>query len=172
MGSKIKKKESDKNKVGILIGTGLGNALQLIPLCKRLKEDRKHLSAIIASKYVNVDFINNLELFDQIFEIKSITDQIQFIYFNFFKFSHIYIEYSASSLANSIISSLVSNRVISNRNKWYLKLIPNFSIRHLQEPMHLLLQNLHLAYPDFPKVLEEVDFNLGLDKEKKTTPKG
>lgn len=131
----------------IFFSTGLGDALQLLPLCGELKSHNHHLTAIFTSGCPSEEIIEPLGLFDQTVHLRKFSRLLNFIGRHLFFYDNIYIEHSSSSFKTCFISCLVAKRAITNRKKWYLRLMPNLTIRERVSEAHLLLQNLHLAFP-------------------------
>ena len=58
--------ENKKNSFAIFISAGLGDAVLLLPLIKRLKKDNYHLTAIITSSFNCEALFEHSDLFDEI----------------------------------------------------------------------------------------------------------
>ncbi len=133
-------------KIGIVFNTGLGDGLMLIPLAKGLKMDSYHVSAIVCSNYITTEVLDAFELFDEIIEIKTDKWSIgHFTLHNIHKYDTFLISYSSSSWLWATVGTFISRKVITNRKKWYLRLIPGIRFEKIRSNDHVILQNIQLA---------------------------
>lgn len=133
-------------KIGIIFNTGLGDGLMLIPLAKGLKMDSYHVSAIVCSNYITTEVLDAFELFDEIIEIKTDKWSIgHFTLHNIHKYDTFLISYSSSSWLWATVGTFISRKVITNRKKWYLRLIPGIRFEKIRSNDHVILQNIQLA---------------------------
>ncbi len=151
-------------KSAIIFNTGFGDALQLIPLSRTLKSEGHHLTAIFTSNLPSEEIIEPLGLFHEILILRNDNSMSTFTRHHLFFFENIFIEHSSSSLKICLFACLISKRVVTNRSKWYLHIIPNLIIRKSADKSHLILQNLHLAFPD--KYFDSIQVLYNLKHEK------
>lgn len=133
-------------KIAIVFNTGLGDGLMLIPLAKYLKMESYQVTAIVCSKYISKEALDVFNLFDEIIEVAPTKWNITlFAFKHIFKYSSCLISYSSSSLLWAMVGMLISGKVITNRKKWYLRLIPGIRFEKICPNEHVIIQNIHLA---------------------------
>lgn len=137
--------EKKPTKSAVFFSTGLGDGLQLLPLCRALKEEGHALTGVFTSACPTYKLIVPLGVLDDFFVLRSMADLIDFAFRKTQLYDHAFIEYSSSSLSYALLASLIAKKVATNRSKWYLRWLPNLTIRKPLGEAHLLLQNLHLA---------------------------
>lgn len=142
-------------KIALFVSSGLGNAVMLVPLLKKLKEDIKNrVTIFLDSPFVSRNFLIHNEFpFDEIIEITKINKTI-IIFANIQSFDIIYLDYSSSSLKNVLISRLISKKIIAFREN----IIPflNITYREEEKNTHACVLNLQL----FDKEFNESDFDI------------
>ncbi len=145
----------------IFFSTGLGDALQLIPLCRVLKRNEHHLTGIFTSNCPIEELIVTLGILDEYYVLENKQAIWAFVKTKFRTYDTAFIEHSASSLNISLFACLISKKAITNRQKWYLKILPNLQVRKPLGQAPLLLQNLHLAFPNqpFPNIKQLFHFD-------------
>ena len=142
-------------QIALIISSGLGNAVMLIPLLKKIKDKKSsHTTIFLDSPFVSKDFlIYNDFQFDEIIELTKI-NKTNYIFKNLLSFDTIYLDYSSSSIKNLIFSRLISKNVIALRkNK-----IPflNIEYRDERENIHAVVLNLQLSDKEY----RESDFDI------------
>jgi ADP-heptose:LPS heptosyltransferase len=142
-------------KIALIISSGLGNAVMLVPLLNKLKEGKtNHITIFLDSPFVSDTFLKFNEFpFDELIELTKI-NKTNYIFNNIRSFDIIYLDYSSSSLKNVLFSSLLSkNTVAFKKNK-----IPflNIKYRNEKENTHSTVLNIQL----FDKDYKESDFDI------------
>lgn len=133
-------------KIGIVFNTGLGDGLMLIPLAKILKMEAYHVSAIVCSKYISKEVLDAFNLFDEIIEIKPDKWSIaRFTCTHLLTYDTYLMSYSSSSWLWALVGIFISRKVTTNRQKWYLRLIPGICYEKIKANEHVIIQNIQLA---------------------------
>ncbi|MCF8246280.1 MAG: glycosyltransferase family 9 protein [Saprospiraceae bacterium] len=141
-------------KAVIVFNAGLGDGLQMTPLWRSLREQGYQLTLMTVSPYFPGVFAQSLNLVDEIVEIRQKKQLVFFVLKNLFHFDYAFLDYYSSGPLWSLIACLISKKAVTNRNKWYLKLLPNLKYRQPLPATHNMLQNLHIAGIEIPKLFE------------------
>lgn len=146
-------------KAIIVFAAGMGDGLQMAPLWCKLRARGYHLTLLTVSPYFPKSFAQSLKLVDEIIEIKQKRHLGIFVFKNLFRFDHAFFDYYSSSPLCSLIACLISKKAVTNRSKWYLKLLPNLKYRPSLPNAHNIQQNLLLAYDHIPE-LHKINYKL------------
>lgn len=141
-------------KNAIVLSAGIGNAILMIPLLKKIKSNGLEICIILNSVFINKEFIefNNFPC-DEIIELSKF-NKLKFIVNNFKRFDKMFLDYSSSSVRNILLSTLVSNKVIVMRkNHLYL---PKVFYINEKKDTHAAVLNLQL----FDNEYKESDFDI------------
>lgn len=141
-------------KNAVVFSAGIGNAILMIPLLKKLKSEGAKISIILNSVFINKEFIeyNNFP-YDEVIELSRI-DKFKFIVNNFKRYEKIFLDYSSSSVKNILLSTLISKKIIVMRKKHLY--IPNVTYITEKKDTHAAVSNLQLLN----KTYTESDFNI------------
>lgn len=145
-----------KNKKSIVfVSSGLGNAIILIPLLKKLRSDNNNISILLNSNFVSKDFLvfNNFP-FDNIIELNDIST-FNFLSKTLFLFDYAYLDFSSSSLKNLLLARIISKQVIAMRKS--NPFIPGFKFIKAELNIHSAIMNVKLVdkYANKQKLLLE-----------------
>lgn len=150
----------------VLFNSGLGDGLQTLPLWKELKKQGWQLTGLFGASYLLAELIKPLGIFENIHPIRNHADLWKFVLSNIQGFQCAYLDYHSSSAEWSLAACLLARKAITNREKWYLRLLPNLRIKPVFPGAHNIHQNLSLAVePQLLPPLEEI-YRLKFPSEK------
>lgn len=146
-----------EKKASVVFCAGMGDGLQLIPLWKSLQKQGFKITLFLETPYFPYDFAQSLELFDKIIEIHKNKTLIKSVFRYFSHFDVTFLDYYSSGPKQSVFACLTSKKVIINRRKWYLKILPKLVYKKPMEEGHNILQNLSL-YEFKAKTLSDINY--------------
>lgn len=138
-------KQTDDQNAVVLFNAGLGNALQLIPLWKQLQSEGWQLTGFFRSQYISSELIEPLGIFREIIFVVGDLDLFKIVFKNLNRFKLCFLDYHSSSLIWSIASIMISSNALTNREKWYLKFLPNLKTISIIPQGHAIHQHLKLS---------------------------
>ena len=139
--------ENKKNSFAIFISAGLGDAVLLLPLIKRLKKDNYHLTAIITSSFNCEALFEHSDLFDEIVILRSKVSKLTFALKHLHYFQKSIINYFAASRSNLMLANSISKEVVCNNTENKSNLLnKRIVFKTPEKNIHDALQNLQLFY--------------------------
>lgn len=133
--------------IGVVISSGIGNAIMVIPLLKLFKRDLStHVTLLNASPFLDHDFLKTLNLpIDNLISANNARMIIE-VFMHIKKFDCIYLDISSSSYKNIALSLIMAKKVIAMRKNRAYFLPYHHVVPELG--MHNILLNLLLIKKD------------------------
>jgi len=130
-------------KIGIFITSGIGNAIMMIPLLKKLKKNGNNkIFAIVKSPFIDAPWLKTIPFpVDEVIDLNK-KSLCRFVSNHGKTFDIIYLDISNSSLKNILFSICISRKTISYRKK-QIPFLPYKNISS-NENIHVGLLNLLL----------------------------
>jgi ADP-heptose:LPS heptosyltransferase len=134
----------------VFISAGLGDAILLVPLVKKLKESGRKVTGIFSSDFNCEEIFEGTSLFDEQLLFPSETNnkisRTAIVLKHIRKFDEVYLNYFSCTRSNFMLASVISKKVISNRipNGFPQMLLLNLSYVEPKENIHDSTQNLRL----------------------------
>jgi len=161
-------------KIGVFISSGLGNALLLIPLLKKLRERGDSLHGFITSQYPCEGLFDQAGLFEEIVSVSGNTDKMKQALLGNNRLDELYIDWFGSTRKNILFANSIARKIITNKipEKLPVFLRTPILFREPAEGIHEAVQNLRLLEPDFEAgSLKESDMHLPYPPGAKETVK-
>ncbi len=141
-----------REKIAIVFSAGMGDGLQMLPLWRRLHQEGHRLTLFLYSPYFSAEFARSLRLFEEVLDIKAGKSPLPAAFSHLLHYDKAYLDYYSSGPKQSLFACLIAKKVVCNRRKWYLRLLPNLSYQQPLQNGHNILQNLHLAHFSIEKM--------------------
>jgi ADP-heptose:LPS heptosyltransferase len=149
-----------KQKKAILFfSAGIGDAVLLIPLVKKLKSKGFWVTGFFNSKHPCEDIFKDINLLDELIVCKSKSGQFIHSFKQFLKYDSAYINYFATNRNNLLTAAISSKQVFINRKvdsmlfrlfSFKIKYVePVKNIHDAQQNLNLLDYNTKVSLPDF-----------------------
>ncbi|GIV35597.1 MAG: hypothetical protein KatS3mg031_3132 [Chitinophagales bacterium] len=141
----------------ILFNAGMGDCLQMIPAWNYLHKSGWRLTGIFGAKYTPIPIIEALSFFEEIIIIENDVELLNISVSKIRHFEKAWIDFSSSSALWCLAGCIMAFRAITNRQKWYLDLLPNLYTRRKLLHSHRIFQNLNLVTDEVLKLnLKEI----------------
>lgn len=141
-------------KIAIFLSAGIGDAVLMIPLLKKIKSNGHKIHIILDTIFINKEFLEfNNYIYDELTDLHQIKVG-NFICNNFQRFDQAFLDYSSSSVKNVFLSTFISKRVIAMRKKHIF--FPNVTYRNEKYETHAAVLNIQL----FDKEYKGSDFDI------------
>lgn len=160
--------KKNKKTAAVFLSAGLGDALLLVPLVKKLKSDGYLVTAIVTSAYDCESLFEKSGLFEKQVILRSKTYQSFYALRNRKSFDLALVNYFAASKANLLLAGAIGKRVYCNNtaNKSAL-LGKNITFKQTIPAIHDAEQNLLLYDEKFiPGQLKTSDFLISAENVK------
>jgi len=154
-------------KYAVFVSSGLGDAVLMVPLVKKLKEDGK-VTGFFDSTFQCQELFDNNDLFDEIILLKKNADYVRTLikYKNTFDVS--FLNYFSATRKNLLLAGGLSTETRTNRLPNILPGLKRSSINFIapKKGIHDAAQNLRLLYSsDEQFSLNERDFAISYRQE-------
>ena len=153
-------------KAAIFIASGLGNALVLIPLIKRIKAKGGQLTGIFTSSFQCEELFSDSDLFDEIVVLKGKADFVRLGTRRLRYFDEVYLDFFAATRKNYVLAQSIGKKLIANHIPEKLPSVLKKGLElHQPEPgIHETTQNLRLVDPQITdEQIKEADLRLKLE---------
>ncbi|MGD1845959.1 MAG: glycosyltransferase family 9 protein [Salibacteraceae bacterium] len=138
-------------KIVLFVSAGLGNALLLLPLMKKLKARANELVGVFVSDQSIEQLFEHSGLLDEIHTLKQNQDWVRFGTSRVKSFDEAYLDFFSATRKNILLANTISNKTITNHIprrlppflKHFLKVQP--PTRHVHETT----QNMKLLYSNY-----------------------
>ncbi len=138
-------------RAAIFINAGLGNAIQLIPLLKHLKQTHRHLTGVFQSPYVSEEILADMDLLDMSIAISpNRRSMIQAAVRYFKAFDEVYLMPMAATWQNLLLARAIGRKIVANfiGKREILLTGATYQRNPLVKHIHDATQNLRLWIPE------------------------
>lgn len=178
MGKDFQGKDLEKNirnkTALIFFSAGIGDAVLMVPLLKKLRISGFHITIYLNSRFIDKEFIVfNQFHFDELIQIENTFQKFKII--KFLKhFDYAFLDYSSSSIKNILCAFFTSKKLIIHRKKpfslpfsRFLEELPNshaavlnlqlFDEKFTDECFDPEMLKLRILHRDKPKIISEIE---------------
>ena len=135
-------------KIGIVFNQGIGDALLLMPLIKKIRQQYPvTLHAIFQSEYCQPGLIEHFELFDEYIVLQnSIKQTLNFTFKRIREFDLLILNHTSASFIWLCLAPIIARKTVTNRSHKLLRLIPLVTYIQPRAHTHEILNNLGLVF--------------------------
>lgn len=141
-------------RVVLFVSSGLGNALLLLPLMKKLRARAEELVGVFCSDQKIEQLFENSGLFDEVHTLQQNQDWVKFGTSRVKAFDEAYLDFFSATRKNILLANTISHKTITNhvprRLPPFLKHFLNVSPP--EKNIHETTQNMKLLYRNYKDV--------------------
>ncbi len=135
-----------KQSVAVVFHTGMGDALQVVPLIRTLRAAGRSVTGLFTTPFLSDEVIGPLQVLDRHISVTpDLPGWLRLIFRHFRRFDRFYLDYTSSAPHWLLLSCLLARKVYCNRRKWYFRIFPNLHYRPTLADAHIFDQHLHLG---------------------------